>query len=121
MARIRWTSHNWTKLRRLVQYAALLVGLALFVWSRRGGWPGSVVNSPMRLGPLAMLAHLLASRTPLVGSALALITLTLTLALGRAWCGWLCPLGTTLDLLPLRRRRNKREGPADSWRAVSGT
>jgi polyferredoxin len=70
----------------------------------------------MRLDPLAMLAHLLASRTVLVGSALALITVALTLALGRVWCGWLCPLGTLLDLFSLRRWRGKREAPADSWR-----
>lgn len=63
-----------------------------------------------------MLAHLLASRRALVGSALALITVVLTLAFGRAWCGWLCPLGTLLDLFSLRRRRGTREAPADLWR-----
>jgi polyferredoxin len=115
-----WTPRRWTALRRFVQYVALLAFVVLFVWSRRGGWSGSVVNVPMRLDPLAMLAHGLASRTFLVGSALALITVGLTLVLGRAWCGWLCPLGTTLDLIPLRRwrRRGKREGPADSWRGA---
>jgi polyferredoxin len=100
--------------------------VALFVWSRRGGWPFdklrtwpvSVVNFPLRLDPLAMLAHLLASRTILAGSALALITVALTLALGRVWCGWLCPLGTLLDLFSLRRWRGKRGAPTDSWRRV---
>jgi len=110
----------------LVQCAALLVFVALFVESRRGGWPGSVVNFPLRLDPLAMLTHLLASRTVLAGSALrqaqdvalALITVVMTLALGRVWCGWLCPLGTLLDLFSLRRWRGEREAPADSWRRV---
>ncbi len=111
-----WRPRRWTTLRRFTQYAALLVFVVLFVWSRRGGWPGSVVNIPMRLDPLAVLAHALASRTLLAGSALALITILLTLVLGRAWCGWLCPLGTTLDLFPLRRRRDRGKGPADSWR-----
>jgi polyferredoxin len=72
----------------------------------------------MRLDPLAVLAHLLASRTLLIGSALALLTVGLTLALGRAWCGWLCPLGTTLDLFPLRQWRDKHKGPANTWRAA---
>ena len=44
--------------------------------------------------------------------------MALTLALGRVWCGWLCPLGTLLDLFPLRRWRGKRAAPADSWRRV---
>ncbi len=124
--RVRWTPRRWTTLRRLVQYAALLAFVALFVWSRRGGWPfdklrtwpGSVVNFPLRLDPLAMLAHMLASRTVLAGSALTLITVALTLALGRVWCGWLCPLGTLLHLFSLRRWRGKREAPSDSWRRV---
>lgn len=116
--RARWTPRRWTTLRRLVQYAALLAFVALFVWSRRGGWAGPVVNFPLRLDPLAMVAHLLASRTVLASSALALITVALTLALGRVWCGWLCPLGTLLDLFSLRRWRGKREAPTDSWRRV---
>jgi MauM/NapG family ferredoxin protein len=105
-------------LRRVVQYAALFVFVALFVWSRRGGWPGIVVNLPMRLDALAMLAHWMSSRTLLAESALALITVALTLALGRVWCGWLCPMGTLLDLFSLRRWRGKRQAPADWWRAA---
>lgn len=113
-----WQPRRWRTVRRLVQYVALLIFLALFIGSRRGGWPASLVNFPMRLDPLAVLGHLLASRTLLIGSALALLTLGLTLALGRAWCGWLCPLGTLLDLFPLRRRRDMRQGPPDSWRGA---
>jgi len=109
---------SWTILRRLVQALALLAFIAFFVWSRRGGWPGSVVNASMRLDPLAMLSHLLASRTILIGSALALITLALTLCFGRVWCGWLCPLGTLLDLFSLGWWRGKRDAPPDSWRMV---
>lgn len=115
---LRWTGRHWTTLRRVVQYLALLAFVVLFVWSRRGGWPESVVNIPLRLDPLAMLTHLLASRTLLAGSALALITVGLTLLLGRVWCGWLCPLGTLLDLFPLRRWRRKDLTPPDSWRGV---
>ncbi len=92
-------------LRRAVQYTALMVFLAFVVAARRGGCPPALVNAPLRLDPLATLAHLIASRTLLAGSALALVTLALTLTLGRAWCGWLCPLGTLLDLFPLRRTK----------------
>lgn len=90
-------------LRRLVQYSTLTAFVALMIAARRGGWPPAVANAPLRLDPLAMLAHLIASRTLLAGSALALLTIALTLALGRAWCGWLCPLGTVLDLLSIRK------------------
>ncbi len=105
-------------MRRLVQYLALGLFLALFVWSRRGGWPGALVNIPMRLDPLAMLVQALASRTVVVCSALALIVVAITLAFGGAWCGWLCPLGTVLDVFPLRRWRGRRNAPSEAWRTT---
>jgi len=111
----RWSPRHWTVLRRVVQGLALAAFVALFVLSRRGGWPAQIVNAPMRLDPLAVLAHLLASRTLLAGSALALLVVALTLLLGRAWCGWLCPLGALLDLFSLRRWQAKR-APGDAWR-----
>ena len=123
---------RWITIRKLVQYTALLAFFTLFVASRRGSWPPNLVNIPMRLDPLAVLANLLASKTFLAGSALALVVLILTLVFGRAWCGWLCPLGTTLDLLSLKRwrlalrgkdasgkRLEDRSGdPAEGWRGV---
>jgi polyferredoxin len=92
--------------------------LGLFVWSRRGGWPPSIVNVPLRLDPLAMVAHLLSSRTVLVGSSLALLVLLLTLVRGRMWCGWLCPLGTVLDIFSWNRRREQKQAPPESLRKV---
>lgn len=115
---LRWSPRYWTALRKGVQYAALAAFVVLFVWSRRGGWPATWVNLPMRLDPLAMLAHALASRTLLAGSALALLTVALALAFGRAWCGWLCPLGTLLDLLPLRREKAGNRPLPEAWRGA---
>lgn len=102
--RVLMTPKRWKNLRRAVQYIALLAFLALFVASRRGGWATEWVNAPMRLDPLEMLANLLASRALLAGSTLALVIVGLTLVFGRAWCGWLCPLGTTLDIFTPRRK-----------------
>ncbi len=63
-----------------------------------------------------MLAQAIASRTVLVTSAIALLTVALTLVLGRVWCGWLCPLGTVLDAITPRRRRAARDS-LERWRA----
>lgn len=118
MARRTKRGVPWIALRRAVQGVALAAFLVLFVWSRRGGWPPSLVNVPMRLDPLAMLAHALSSRTLLVGSTLALLVLLLTLVRGRMWCGWLCPLGTLLDLFSLSSWRGRKGAPPDSWRQL---
>ncbi len=98
------TPKRWKAARKLVQYAALLGFIALFLASRRGGWATELVNAPLRLDPLGMLANLIASRALLTGSALALIILALTVVFGRAWCGWLCPLGTVLDIASPQRK-----------------
>jgi polyferredoxin len=111
-------SGPWITFRKTVQYLALVAFLALFVWSTQGGGAGDLINIPMRLDPLLILANLLASRVFLAGSSLALIVLLLTLVFGRAWCGWLCPLGTILDLFPLARVRKGRPAPSDGWRRV---
>ncbi len=121
-----WRTKPWTTLRKAIQYLTLVIFTALFVASRHGGWAPALVNIPMRLDPLAMLANLLASRTFLAGSSLAILVILLALAAGRAWCGWLCPLGTLLDLFPLKRARaalnagrneaHKLEDPPDTWR-----
>jgi polyferredoxin len=116
---INSTGRNWVIARKIVQYLSLAAFVLFFVMSRRdGGWSASLVNIPMRLDPLNVLAHLISSRTFLAGSTLALITVILTLVFGRAWCGWICPLGTTLDLISLEKARGKRKPPAENWRKV---
>ena len=108
----------WVTARKIVQYLALVVFIVLFISSRQGGWAGDLINIPMRLDPLLALSHLLASRTFLAGSALAFIIIFVTLLFGRAWCGWMCPLGTTLDLISLHRLRSRQPVPSESWRKV---
>jgi polyferredoxin len=109
---------RWTTLRKITQVLALTIFVIFIVMMRRGGWPPDIVNLPVRLDPLAMLVYSLASRALLLGSAVALITIALTLIFGRAWCGWLCPLGTILDLFSLKRWRGKRSSPSETWRAA---
>ncbi len=109
---------RWVTARKIVQYLTLAVFLLFFWMARRDGWSPALADLPMRLDPLDMLAHLLASRTFLLASSLAIITLLLTLVFGRAWCGWICPLGTTLDIFSLNRARGKRQPPSEKWRNI---
>lgn len=107
----------WTTIRKIVQTLSLLFFLVLFVAAPQSNWSGSLTNSFLRLDPLIGLTNLLASRALAAGVALALLTLGLTLIFGKVWCGWICPLGTLLDLFSFDRWRVKRVHP-DSWRQV---
>jgi polyferredoxin len=115
------SGRGWVRARKAVQSLSLLTFVVLFLWSRQDGWPGEVVNIPMRLDPLLVLSHALASRTLLAGSALALLTVASTIIAGRVWCGWICPLGTTLDLLAVNGLRKSAPVPAEGWRGVKYT
>ena len=93
-------SNRWRRLRRSVQLLCLLGFLALFVATEYRGadrlpWPVSLL---FRLDPLALLADLLAPGAFHLSLLWpALLILLLTAVAGRFFCGWICPLGTTLD------------------------
>lgn len=108
---------RWILARKAVQLVALVAFLLLIVLSRSGAVAPWVASAPMRLDPLAQLSSLLAGRALLAGGALALVTLLLALVVGRAWCGWLCPLGTLLDIFSPRNRAKDRP-PPESWRKI---
>jgi ferredoxin len=121
------TPENWLTLRKVSQVFFLLVFLLVFLWSRRefyltssleSGFKETVVNLPLQLDPLAMLAQSIASRRVLPGALLALVTIAISLLLGRVWCGWFCPVGTVLDWLPLRSWKKKVPAVSDKLRGI---
>ena len=117
------SSSLWVKIRKISQVLFFLIFLALFFWSRRefylnpsleSGFKETLVNLPLKLDPLVMIAQAIASRKILQGSLLAVFTLILTFVLGRVWCGWFCPVGTILEWLPLRSWK-KRQPSVPEW------
>jgi polyferredoxin len=113
----------WRRARQITQIIAFLLFLVLLLVMRGGQFPsfGGAAATPVffRLDPLAMLASIVAGRRWVEGLALALVTIGLTLVAGRVWCGWLCPLGTTLDLIhPRGRKVKKASAPSERWRSV---
>jgi polyferredoxin len=109
---------GWVRSRKTVQALALIAFVALFLYSRTRGADGDLVNVPMRLDPLLALTSSLAARGIATGAMLAVITVALTLVFGRAWCGWLCPLGTVLGLVPGRSQPSGRVSVPESWRRL---
>ena len=115
--RLKWQYNPAIISRQAIQWIAFIAFGILFVWTRRNdGLPFDIVNIWFRLDPLVTLAEAIAGRVLLTGSALALITVALTLVFGRAWCGWLCPLGTTLDLF--EPKRGLKIKVPENWRNI---
>ncbi|MFZ5907438.1 MAG: 4Fe-4S binding protein [Nitrospirota bacterium] len=85
-------------LRRISQGVFLLFFLFLFIQTESKG--NDTLGYPVRLfldfDPLIFLATLFASRGGEIPAAffLSLVTVLVTVLLGRVFCGWICPLGT---------------------------
>jgi polyferredoxin len=72
-----------------------------------------VVNLFLRSDPLVFLTHLVVQPLPF---ALMLALLALALLAGRAFCGWICPLGGLIDLLDLAVGPVRRLLQRGAWR-----
>jgi len=90
---------GWVLARRLSQIFFFLLFLVLFLKTVYVGedilrWP---VDLFFRFDPLILAGHLLSTYTLVPRLLLGLVLVALTFVLGRFFCGWICPMGTTLD------------------------
>ncbi len=100
-------------LRRFSQIVFLLIFCILFLQAKDPLTTSIPPDLLLRLDPLAGLMTMITSRTLISAFWPALIILLLTFFLGRSFCGWICPLGSTLDIWnriipPGKRRGNRR-------------
>ena len=92
---------------RICQLIFLALFLFLFVQTEYRGRDeiNAAVNTFFRADPLVLFSYLLASKTWTWLLLPALLMVVATLLLGRFFCGWLCPLGTLLDLITSKIRK----------------
>ncbi len=105
--KIRTSSGKWVWTRRGVQTFSLLVFLYLLLITVQGVTGRLPSDLFLHLDPLNGITSMLASRSWIAPMALGFFTLVLAVIIGRAWCGWICPMGTVLDWTPSRRNREK--------------
>ena len=100
-------------LRRICQILSLITFLILIVLAFLGSQGTGLLKIWLELDPLVFLGTLLSGRVFLSAFIPALVILLASLVLGRFFCGWLCPMGVTLDagdkLLKTRRRKQTPE------------
>lgn len=104
--------------RRFVQGACLCLFFWL-AWAARGSDdrpPDTLLRLFFEFDPLVTLGTWLSSRTLAAPLAYAVITVVVTVLLGRVFCGWVCPLGTINNVAAWCRRRFVKKRPAkDAW------
>ena len=95
---------------RISQLLFLLTFLLLFLQTEYRGLDeiNAAVNAFFRADPLVLFSYLLAAKSWTWLLFPALLMTVATLLLGRFFCGWVCPLGTILDLLSPKKRQAGR-------------
>ena len=89
-------------------------------WWQLRGWP---VNWLIELDPLVGLGTLLATGVLYAGLLWGLLTVMLTIVLGRFFCGWICPFGAlhqVVGWLANRRAPALAMAAANRYRPVQG-
>lgn len=88
-----------SRVRRAIQIVFLAFFLFLFIFTvfpRRDWVPP--VDILLRIDPVAALGSLVATRTWVYRMFFAIPLVALTLFLGKFFCGYICPTGTSIDL-----------------------
>ncbi len=104
------------RIRRLTQGVAFLLFLAFVVFAGLLTGSGRAAGGLMRLSPLSGVGASLSSWNLLLAFWPAAVLLLGAVLLGRYFCGWACPLGTTLDVFDraIAFLRGGRRPEADS-------
>ncbi|MBN1780023.1 4Fe-4S binding protein [bacterium] len=99
--------------RRITQIAGIVLFFCFFLFASYPLKSWMPVDLFLRMDALAVLAASMAGRFVWLRFIPALAVLAVTLFLGRMFCGWICPLGSTLDAFDAsanRRAGNKKTG-----------
>ncbi|MBW2086844.1 MAG: 4Fe-4S binding protein, partial [Deltaproteobacteria bacterium] len=84
-------------LRRAIQLISLALFLFFLIVASTSFGSYLPVDSFLQLDPTHFMGTLVSARYFSLSFLTAILVLLITLVLGRIFCGYICPLGTTLD------------------------
>ena len=103
---------NLRLLRRLVQIAFLLFFYWLLINTTYPVGGFVPVDLFLKVSPLNGIMSAIAGKSFYPGFWICLIIVALTIVIGRFFCGWVCPFGTTIDITDrLLRKIRKKYSP----------
>jgi len=100
-----WRAWRWV--RQAVQILSFGFFIALIFAVVQKQIAPALSDIFFRFDPLSAAGAMLASRQWIPKLGLSLITVGLTLIIGRVWCGWICPMGSLLEWVPFRKARKR--------------
>lgn len=84
--------------RRVIQYISFSVFIYLLLFLDPLTERDAPANIFLRMSPLSAIGAMMAVRAFIFNYWPAFLVLLLTIPLGRYFCAWICPLGTTIDI-----------------------
>src|SRR5574337_1198071 len=91
--------HEWPYYaRKITQYLAFSNFLYLLLFLDPLTERDLSANIFLRMSPLSAIGAMMAAKTFILKYWPAFAVLLLTIFLGRFFCAWVCPLGTTIDI-----------------------
>jgi len=97
------------KIRLVVQTVVFAAFICLLIFADPIAEKDGTVDIFLRMSPLSAIGAMVAAKEFIVRYWPAFIVLAASIFFGRFFCGWICPLGTTLDITDsLLKKRRKR-------------
>lgn len=88
---------RWSTIRAYVQILFWLIFIAIILITRNALDDNTLITLIPRLSPYLWIILLITKHAISLIFFPALIIITLSIILGRFFCGWICPLGCTID------------------------